>query len=288
MQVAVPRRFHTLRLVRSLFAAGAFVAAMASASSASAVSSGLDGNTNKPIAGVGHRCGDCHSGGAAPAVAFAGPATLNSGQTGQYTFTVTTGAARAGMAVAATPDTNDATPSFPNVVTLIPGTNTASKFQEVVHAAPTQPSGGKVVFGFSFVAPQYGGPVKLWGVGLAANNNGAPTGDADQLATLNVTIVGPAPPTGSDGGVKDSGVFGPSDGGSQDGGAGDGGAVPGRDGGKISADGSTEEGPDGIPATGDSSCAVAAVGADGVDGGALAAGLFTMIGLVMAQRRRRA
>ena len=43
--------------------------------------------------------------------------------------------------------------------------NDQQKFNEVVHASPPPASaGGKAVFSFSFVAPKYGGTVKLWGV----------------------------------------------------------------------------------------------------------------------------
>ncbi|MDB4994394.1 MAG: putative lipoprotein [Myxococcaceae bacterium] len=282
MQVAALR---SVRLLSSLLGAGVFVASTAIASTASASSLGIDGNTNKPIAGVGHRCGDCHSGGAAPTVAFAGPASLNAGQTGTYTFTVT-GGVRAGASVAVTPDSND---GQANVVTLIPGAKMSQKFNEVVQTGPATPAAGKVVFGFSFVAPQYGGTVKLWGAGVAANNNGSTSGDADALTTMTVTVVGPTP--GGDAGAKDSGVFVPSDGGSgSDGGTvpgSDGGTVPGTDGGKLGADGSTDEGPGGIPASGDGSCAVGMVGASSTDAGALGAALFTMIGLVAAGSARR-
>jgi hypothetical protein len=285
MQVAALR---SVRLLASLFGAGAFVAATAIAPTASASSLGIDGNTNKPIAGVGHRCGDCHSGGTAPTVAFAGPTTLNAGQTGTYTFTVT-GGVRAGASVAVTPDSND---GQANVVALIPGAKMSQKFNEVVQTGPATPTGGKVAFGFSFVAPQYGGTVKLWGAGLAANNNGGTSGDADQLTTMTVTIVGPPPGGGTDAGAKDAG-FVPTDGGSTPGSDGgtvpgsDGGTVPGKDGGKVSADGSTDEGPDGIPANGEGSCAVGTVGASSTDAGALSAALFTMVGLVAAGSARR-
>ena len=287
MQAAVRRSFRGSRLLSSLLGAGILAASTAIATPARAVISGIDGNTNKPIAGVGHRCGDCHGGGTTPTVAFAGPASLNSGQTGQYTLTVTTGSTRVGAAVAVTPDANDGSAG---PVTLIPGNNMAQKFNEVVHASPPPASsGGKAVFSFSFVAPQVGGTVKLWGVGLATNKNGNTSGDADALTTMMVTVVGPT--SGGDAGAKDSGVFVPGDGGSgSDGGTvpgGDGGTVPGKDGGKIAADGSTDEGPNDIPASGDGSCAVGVLGASSTDAGALTAALSTMIGLVAAGSARR-
>ena len=266
---------------------GFFVATLALAGAASANQNGLDGETNKPIAGVGHRCGDCHGGGTAPTVAFAGPASLNSGQTGQYTLTVNTGSTRVGAGVAVTPDIND---NPTNPVVLVPGNNMKTIFNEVGHAGTgVASSGGKAVFSFSFVAPQVGGTVKLWGVGLATNNNNAKTGDADALTTMMVTVVGP---TATDAGAKDSGGFVPNDGGSTTGDGGtvpgsDGGTVPGKDGGKITGDGSTDETPDGIPATGDGSCAVGLVGASSTDAGALTAAVFTMIGLVAAGSARR-
>jgi hypothetical protein len=269
---------------------GFFVATLALAGAASANQNGLDGETNKPIAGVGHRCGDCHTGGTAPTVAFAGPASLNSGQTGQYTLTVNTGSSRVGAGVAVTPDIND---NPTNPVVLVPGNNMKTIFNEVGHAGTgVASSNGKVVFSFSFVAPQVGGTVKLWGVGLATNNNNAKSGDADALTTMNVTVVGPT--AGPDAGVKDAG-FVPTDSGTKaDGstapGTDGGGTVPGTDGGKITADGSTDEGPDGIPANGQGSCAVGVLGSDGTDAGALTAALATMVGLVAAgsARRRRA
>jgi hypothetical protein len=275
----------------SLFAAGAFFGSMAMASTASAVISGIDGNTNKPIAGVGHRCGDCHKGGTAPTVAFAGPASLNAGQTGSYTLTVNTASLRVGSAVAVTPDVTD---GAANVVTLIPGTNMQQKFNEVVHASPPPAaSGGKAVFSFSFVAPKYGGTVKLWGVGLATNKNGNDTGDADQLTTMNVTIVGPAP--GGDAGTgSDSGTFVPGDGGKTDGGGttpgtDGGGTIGGDGGGKASGDGSTDNPDETLPGNDTGGCTVAAIGTSSIDGGALGASLVAMLGLFTASfaRRRR-
>ena len=285
MQVLAFRSLRRSRLLSTLLGVGILAASTAIAPPASAVVSGIDGNTNKPISGVGHRCGDCYSGGAAPQVAFAGPASLNSGQTGQYTLTVTTNSTRVGAAVAVTPDANDGS-SGP--VTLIPGNNTAQKFNEVVHASPPPASaGGKAVFSFSFVAPQYGGTVKLWGVGLATNKNGKTSDDADALTTMTVNVVGPS--QGGDAGAKDSG-FVPTDSGTSDSGTlpgTDSGTVPGTDGGKLGVDGSTDEEPGGIPASGDGGCSIGVVGASSTDAGALGAALFTMIGLVAAGTTRR-
>lgn len=130
-------------------------------------------------------CGNCHTGGTAPTVAFTGPATIDAGAVATYTFTVTTNAAQTGVDIAAT-----------NGIVLTHGTNTQDAFGELTQPSPQTPAGGKTDYSFTVTGPQYAGTIELWGSGVAANGNGSISGDGAKEGTMMVTVVGPPNPGG--------------------------------------------------------------------------------------------
>lgn len=208
---------------------------------ASANSAGVAGYSRKPsaFAPQGESCSQCHSGGAAPQVAINGPASLAAGTSAEYTLVVTTGLARAAGGVAAT-----------DGVILTPSVNGGFRdsFGEMVQDTPRAPTGGQATFRFRVTAPATGNTLKLWAVGLGANNSGSTAGDGVAHTTRDITVTGgspgPAPDAGassSSGGASSSGGEPPPDG--SDGG------TSGSSGGTSSSSGDPA-GDDGDPSTG--------------------------------------
>ncbi|HEX7667079.1 MAG TPA: choice-of-anchor V domain-containing protein [Polyangiaceae bacterium] len=248
------------------------------AKDASATSNGSDsGCSGKPIVNdVCTACGNCHQGGPAPTVKFAGPATLDAGATGTYTFTVTTTQPKTGVDIAAT-----------NGIVLNHGTNTQNSFDELTQPSPQTVSGGATVYSFTMVAPAYAGQVELWGSGMAANGNGNTTGDNSSESTMMVTINGPPNPGGG-GAVGDAGTTsggeGPTGGFYPDGGVKDKDpALAPEAGVDPNAEGLTDE--DTLTQN-SGSCSTSPIDL-GKTGGSLAAAAGVMAALAMTRRRRR-
>jgi hypothetical protein len=128
----------------------------------------------------GMTCSPCHSGGTAPTVMLSGPSALMRGQTGSYTFTITTNAKTTGMGAAATTG-----------LPLVAGTGTQEAGDELVQAAPRAPVAGKATYQFSMTAPNAPGSITIWAAGLAANGNNVATGDEVATTTLSVAILSP-------------------------------------------------------------------------------------------------
>lgn len=127
-------------------------------------------------------CNMCHSGGGTPTVSITGPGTLQAGQSGNYTLTVSGGAgSRAGMNVSV--DVADAR------LEGVAG-DTAAFSNEVHQVSPKAFSGGRATFSFKLVAPPYSGTVRLFGSGNSCNGNGGTSGDRAGLTTLSVTVTG--------------------------------------------------------------------------------------------------
>lgn len=176
-----------------------------------------DSNGRTGRSGItGSTCMGCHSGGAAPTVAIAGPTALAPGLTGSYTLTITGGAAQVGGFDVAVDSASAA---------LAPGAGEKKSGAELTHSSPRSFSGGSLVFSFQLTAPAAAGTVTIYGCGVSANNNGNTSGDNGATATLAITVssgggpdAGPTPDAG--GGAPDGGGAG-SDGGG--GGGGDGG-----------------------------------------------------------------
>lgn len=193
--------------MRALATAGAVAAFTLATATASANSSGVAGYSGKPnpSAPQGESCStNCHRGGTAPTVTINGPSTLTAGQTAEYTLVVSTNAARVGAGIAAT-----------DGVKLTNVSGLRESFGELVQNAPVSPNGGQATFRFTVTAPNTGTAIKLWAVGLAANNNGGTSGDAAMQTTKDITITGGMPPGG--GSSSSSGGGGSSSGGSSSG-----------------------------------------------------------------------
>jgi len=184
--------------MRSLVSVGAVAALTVATATAAANTSGVAGYTGKPNAAApqGESCStNCHRGGTAPsAVTINGPDTLAAGQSAEYTLVVSTNAARVGAGIAAT-----------DGVALANVSGLRDSFGELVQDRPLAPSGGQVTFRFRVTAPMTGTAIKLWAVGLAANNDGNTGGDAARQTTKDITITGGNPPGGSSSGGTSSG-----------------------------------------------------------------------------------
>ncbi|GEN06967.1 Myxococcales GC_trans_RRR domain-containing protein [Myxococcus fulvus] len=136
----------------------------------------------------------CHSrSGTAPTVTIDGPTTLNPGQTGNYTLTITGGpGVRGGYNVAV--DGGEAT--------LTAGGSDSKKLSgELTHAQPKAFANGSVSFAFTVVAPSTATTLTLFGAGNSTNGNGEDTGDASGATQLKVKVGD----GGGDGGGDDDG-----------------------------------------------------------------------------------
>jgi hypothetical protein len=264
----------------------------------------LPGYSGKPtaITPAGESCNQCHTGGTAPTVVINGPATLAAGQSAEYTLVVTTGLVRAGAGVAGSDGV---------VLAPVAGGGFRDSFGEMVQDAPLAVNGGSATFRFTVKAPSVGTTLKLWGVGLAANNANAQNGDRATHATRDVTITGggvaPTPDAGGGGGTGDGGgviegAGGPAAPGTDSGT----GTATGTGTGDGSGDGDNSADPDGdgvnedgTPATygpgrgrsigGPTGAACAASPLSSIDGEGFAAALGMMVlGTMMARRRKRA
>jgi len=143
-------------------------------------SSGVSGYSGGPP--NNQTCNDCHSGGGAPTVTLAGPATLAAGATGSYTLTVAGGAgAKAGM---------DVMVSDPNAKLNPAASSVAIDFGELHHNGPASFSGGSVVFPFSLTAPAFATSLTLYGCGNSVNGDGSTGGDRATATTLSITVTG--------------------------------------------------------------------------------------------------
>jgi hypothetical protein len=129
----------------------------------------------------GHDCNYCHSGGATPTVQLAGPMTLDAGDTGTFTLTITGGSAQVG-------GLDVSTDNF--LVQLQPGLNQQLLSGEVTHISATPFSGNQLVFTFQAVAPASDGTFTLYGAGNSCNGDNLATGDAAAHDTFAVTVVG--------------------------------------------------------------------------------------------------
>jgi uncharacterized protein (TIGR03382 family) len=136
----------------------------------------------------GQLCTGCHavSTGTAPTVTLDGPATLNAGQTGTFSLTITGGpGVRAGMNVAASG----------TAAVLNAGAGSAKESGELRHASPLAFSSGRASFSFTVTAPSTAGTFTLFGAGNSTNGSGS-GGDRSAYVTKVVTVtVVNQPPT---------------------------------------------------------------------------------------------
>jgi MYXO-CTERM domain-containing protein len=236
----------------------------------------------------GATCKNCHAGtGGTTTVVFAGPATLNPGEVGTYTFTVTGGAAvQGGVDIAV--DSASAT-----LATTDPNLHVDTN--EVTHSAPIQfttgTGGPQLQATFKLTAPSTAGTLTLYGAGLSSEKTTAAGGNFD-AKKYTVTVGGGGTSAGTTGGTTGgttaggttaggttSGTNGGTNAGGTTGGT-TGGVYPPVDlGSSPHADGGTGA------STGDSGSGCS-MGGQGVDAGLLMIPLFALC--AFAFRRRRA
>jgi MYXO-CTERM domain-containing protein len=141
----------------------------------------------------------CHSGTAArPVVTLTGPDSLNAGETGTFTITISGGPAVAGGMNVAVDNAQ---------ASLQPGTGQKKQGAEITHSAPKDFANNTVSFDFTMIAPAAGGTVRIFGAGNSVNKDGANTGDTSAAVTKDVTIVG----SGTDGGTQPDGGTDPDE-----------------------------------------------------------------------------
>jgi uncharacterized protein (TIGR03382 family) len=143
-------------------------------------STGTHGQSSKQ----GVNCNGCHLGASAPKVELSGPSELAPGETGQYSLTITGGAAKVGGLNIAVDNA---------AAVLMPGEGQQKLGDELTHTAPKAFTNGTLRFDFSLVAPSKPGTIKLFGSGNSANGDLGSTGDRGSSTSMSVTIPGATP-----------------------------------------------------------------------------------------------
>lgn len=162
--------------------AGIFAVSSLGSLPAFATSTGITGHSGRD----GATCSTCHKGGAQPTVAFEGPASLEPGATGQYSFIIRGGAARTGGADIAVSSTE---------AVLQAGANMKKLGAELVHTRPMEFTGNELRFTFSVIAPSTDVTLSLFGAGNSADADLTSEGDRAATTTLAITV-GKGSPTG--------------------------------------------------------------------------------------------
>lgn len=139
----------------------------------------IDGRTGRTLKTSTSGC-SCHGSiNTGVTVTITGPDTVNTGQTQQYTLTVTN-AGKVGMGL------DIAT----RLGTLgIVGNNTHISNGEITHNANITMTNGTASINFNYTAPAAGGTDTLWAVGLAGNGQSNSGGDAWNHAVSKRIIV---------------------------------------------------------------------------------------------------
>jgi hypothetical protein len=127
---------------------------------------------------------DCHS--PSPSanvmVAINGPEMLAVNETGNFTVTISGGPlVRGGTNIAAS--TGSLAPAGPDLQILS---------LELTHTQPKAPSGGSVIFEFTYTAPENPGEITLYANGNSVNFNGENTGDQWNFAPNKIITVSSA------------------------------------------------------------------------------------------------
>jgi uncharacterized protein (TIGR03382 family) len=168
--------------------------------SAHANLNGIAQRSGKQGAGAEQTCmaSGCHSfnpSAAIPTVVLTGPATLAAGATGNYTLTISGGAAvKGGMNVAVSNNGGTLNPAGGDLKILA---------GELTHTAPKGFTNNEVRFDFTLVAPAAAGTSKLFASGNSTNGNGSNDGDRSASTSLDVQITGGSQP---DAGMPDGGT----------------------------------------------------------------------------------
>ncbi|WP_342376631.1 hypothetical protein NVS55_35545 [Myxococcus stipitatus] len=162
----------------SLGVAGAMAACLVSGS-AFAYATGQTGHSGQDAARTCATSG-CHtrSGTTGPTVSIDGPASLEPGQTGNYSLVIKGGpAVKGGYNV-----------SVDGAGTLTAGAGSKKVAGELTHTGPKAFANGEVRFDFTLVAPATGTTLTLYGAGNSVNGTGDETGDSSATTTLKVKV----------------------------------------------------------------------------------------------------
>lgn len=163
------------------------ISVLAVASPAGAFSTGI---ASTQFGSLG--CNTCHSGGTKPTVTLTGPTTVTTNSTNQYTLRIEAVPPqnKGGLNVSATDGTLAVGGSASSGTQTITGQNGLA---EITHTGAKAASGGFVTFTFLWTAPSVDENVALNGWGNAVNGDGTNSGDAADLATLDITVSGGGP-----------------------------------------------------------------------------------------------
>ncbi len=144
--------------------------------------SGVEGYSGQQ----GSTCVSCHDSGAAvPTVTFEGPATVQPGQSQQYTVVITGGpASEGGIGISVDDPT----------ATLQPGEGSRLRGRELSHSSPKPFAAGEVRFPFTVVAPSGPGVMTLYAAGMSANGTGGTSGDGVGTSQLQVQVASSSVP----------------------------------------------------------------------------------------------
>jgi hypothetical protein len=151
--------------------------------------SGISGRSGAPSAGL---CSDCHdpdNGAAAPTVTLSGPTTVNAGETGSYTLTISPASgsnqSQGGLNVA-----------VPSGGSLTAGGGTKVSSGEIVQTQAKSGT-GDLSWSFQWQAPATGGTHTMYAVGLSTDGSGK-NGDEQGTDALAITVQAANNPPTSD------------------------------------------------------------------------------------------
>lgn len=141
----------------------------------------IGGKTGRTLKSSTAGCGSCHgsSANSGVTVSINGPDTLNTGQTAQYSVTVSmTGKTGAGFDIAK------------RIGTLSPvSSNVHLASSEIVHSNNIAMSNGSATVSFNYTAPFTQSIDTIWATGLATNSSGGTGGDSWNWAPSKKIVI---------------------------------------------------------------------------------------------------
>ncbi|MDH5324459.1 MAG: c-type cytochrome [Gammaproteobacteria bacterium] len=149
---------------------------------ATALSSGITGQSGNPNTNAGSSCSACHTGGIPPSISLNGAINMEAGSSAGFTLIMSGGQQNlGGFNISATAGT------------LTPGSsNMVLEQRELKHSSPYSVGNAGVEWTFTFTAPVTTGVVTLYAAVVSADNDATMEGDSVALSSLDIEIV-PAP-----------------------------------------------------------------------------------------------
>lgn len=141
----------------------------------------IGGKTGRTLKSSTAGCGSCHgsSANSGVSVIISGPDTLNTGQTAQYSVTVSmTGKTGAGFDIAKRKGTLSPVSS-----------NVHLSSTEIVHSTNIVMTSGSATVSFNYTAPSMESVDTIWATGLATNSSGGTGGDSWNWAPAKRIVV---------------------------------------------------------------------------------------------------